>query len=76
MALTPDHFSERARRGLALRQRREALGISRLTLAGLVDCSMSQLSLIEQGAVPERSDVFRRAVAALDRIEAEQAAAA
>ena len=52
--------------GADLRQARERLCLSRAQLAGLADCSFSQLSLIEQGAAPKRSRVLAKAWAAID----------
>ncbi|MEA2152868.1 MAG: hypothetical protein QOI18_1101 [Solirubrobacteraceae bacterium] len=51
---------------------RTRLGISRVQLAGLADCSMAALGNIEQGAVPKRSSVLDRAFAALAAVKAEQ----
>jgi predicted transcriptional regulator len=58
-----------AERGHDLRASRESLGITRAQLAGLADCSLAQLTAIEQGAVPRRSAVLERAWAALDNAE-------
>ncbi len=57
-----------------LRQRREDLKISRVELAVLADCSVSQLANIEQGAVPRFSDVLARAQVALAKAESKAAA--
>jgi transcriptional regulator with XRE-family HTH domain len=53
-------------RGRDLREARERLGLSRAQLAGLAGCGLASLGAIEQGAVPERSEVLERAWAALE----------
>lgn len=58
--------------GHALRDRRERLGVTRVAFAQLAGCGISTLGSIEQGAVPRyRSEVYDRAIAALDRLEAQ-----
>jgi predicted transcriptional regulator len=52
-----------------LRERREALGISRESLAHNADCSMSMLGMLEQGYRPDRSKVLKRVEAALHNHE-------
>ena len=51
--------------GDALRAARREAGLTRIQLAALADVSFSQLSNIEQGAVPKRSGVLERAFAAI-----------
>lgn len=64
-----DDTTGRTAQGLALRLRRERLGLSRIQLAAEAGCGLAQLSAIEQGAVPKRSAVLHEAQSALDRIE-------
>ncbi len=55
-----------------LRETRERLGITRAQLAGLVGCSPTSLANIEDGAVPKRSGVLERAIAALAEREEQE----
>lgn len=52
--------------GQTLREAREHAGLTRAQLAALAGCSFSQLSNIEQGAVPKTSRVLVDALAAID----------
>ncbi|MGO9320250.1 MAG: helix-turn-helix domain-containing protein [Solirubrobacteraceae bacterium] len=52
-----------------LRDRREHAGLTRARLAGLAGCSPTSLANIEDGAIPKRSEVLKRALAVLDRHE-------
>jgi transcriptional regulator with XRE-family HTH domain len=52
--------------GRRLREAREAAGLSRIELAAMIGCSLSQLGNIEQGAVPKRSRVLDAAMAAIE----------
>jgi transcriptional regulator with XRE-family HTH domain len=61
--------------GAELRQRRESLGLTRVTLAALSRCSPAQLGAIEVGYSPRRSRVLERARAALDGLDAARQAA-
>jgi len=65
-----DAGSSNQHAGQDLRAARERLGISRARLAGLAGCSLSSLDRIEQGAVPRRSGVLRRATAILAELAA------
>jgi transcriptional regulator with XRE-family HTH domain len=51
-----------------LRRARERAGLTRVELAALAGCSLSQLANLEQGAAPKRSRVLTAALAALARI--------
>jgi predicted transcriptional regulator len=53
-----------------LRQRREALGLTRQEFAQAVRCSISYLGSLEAGATPARSSgVLARALLVLDHLE-------
>lgn len=52
-----------------IRERREALGISRTYLAAQADCSPGSLQNIEGGIIPKRGMVLSRILDALDRLE-------
>ena len=53
-----------------LRQRREALRLSRQEFAAAVHCSISYLATLEAGAIPARSSaVLDRALLVLDQFE-------
>lgn len=54
-------------RGIALREARERAGLTRIELATLVGCSLSQLANIEAGAVPKQSKVLEAAFRAIER---------
>ena len=52
-------------RGGNLRAAREEAGLTRAELANLIGCSLAQLANIEQGAVPQRSQVLQAALEAI-----------
>ncbi|MDX6436772.1 MAG: Helix-turn-helix domain [Gaiellaceae bacterium] len=54
--------------GDELRMARLEAGLTRIQLAALAGVSFSQLSNIEQGAVPKRSAVLKRALAAISAL--------
>jgi transcriptional regulator with XRE-family HTH domain len=58
--------------GRRLRNAREAAGLTRIELATMVGCSLSQLGNIEQGAVPRRSRVLEAAFAAIESVNDER----
>lgn len=58
--------------GGRLRAERERLGITRARLAQLARCSLTSISNIEQGAVPERSRVLDAAFEALYALKDER----
>jgi transcriptional regulator with XRE-family HTH domain len=68
---TIGNSKEQGQTAIALRQAREKAGVTRARLAGLAHCSYSQISNIEAGAVPNRSAVLERALAALAQLEAD-----
>jgi transcriptional regulator with XRE-family HTH domain len=45
---------------IPIRERREALGLSRQTLAGAAECSIAMLVLLERGYTPLESPVRER----------------
>jgi transcriptional regulator with XRE-family HTH domain len=53
-----------------LRQRREALGLSRQQLAQGARCSLTTLQMLESGYRPERSRALDRVLAVLEGHEA------
>jgi len=55
-----------------MRERREALGLSRERLARLADVSSASVELFEGGWRPQRSRVLPAVMAALARAEAER----
>jgi transcriptional regulator with XRE-family HTH domain len=55
--------------GQELRQRRERLGLTRVSLAALCRCSPAQLGALETGYSPKRSRVLESAERALTDIE-------
>jgi transcriptional regulator with XRE-family HTH domain len=58
-----------------LRERREALGLTRVQLAIAAECSVAQLQNLEAGLRPARSAVLERVELALDARERVPAAA-
>lgn len=55
-----------------LRQRREALGLSREKLARQADCAAITIEMLEGGWRPKQSRVFPALLATLDRLEAQK----
>ncbi len=55
-----------------LRERRQALGLTRIDLALTADVSITHIATLEAGLVPRRSQALGRVVAALDAAEREQ----
>ncbi len=64
------HLSVTTASTLTLRQRREALWLSRRELAALASCSEASLAQLELGLRPRRSRVLLRLEATLDGLEA------
>lgn len=56
--------------GVNLKHARQRAGLTRAQLAHLAGCSLASLANIEQGAIPKRSAVLKRALAVLAQQEA------
>lgn len=52
-----------------IRERREALGLSREALAGLAGCHVNSVTQFEYGYKPRLSKVYPRVVSTLDELE-------
>lgn len=53
----------------SVRERRDALGLTRQQIAQLANCSISGVAVIEAGDAPSRSKILTRILAVLDRLE-------
>lgn len=53
----------------SLRERRENLGLTRMELARLADCSLTYTQILEAGLTPKRGDVLPRIENVLTALE-------